>query len=151
MPGRRNCTLRLQLCNYSPAPASDMIWCAQLTQPYFIPCCVWHIASQTAEYALLGQKIQTVLLACSSWYNRFSKCWADCFNPVRSAVPLASDITKTLIKLLCSFWHCRLCDSPPCGELIRGLCRWRLRHLLTAQAAFSRVEKVRSDGGIWLF
>lgn len=35
-----------------------------------------------------------------------------CFKPMRSAVPLASDITKTLIKLLCSFGKCLLCDSP---------------------------------------
>lgn len=93
-----------------------------------------------------------VLLASDCWYNVFPKCWASCFKPVGSAVPLASDITKTLIKLLCSFGHCWLCDSPLSKASDKSIfCCYHLCLLPAGEAAFSRLEKVRIDGGLWLF
>lgn len=41
-----------------------------------------------------------ILLASDCCHGAFSKCWAGCFQPAGSAVPLASDITKTAIKTL---------------------------------------------------
>lgn len=52
-----------------------------------------------------------VLLTSNCWYNTFPKSWVGYFKAVGSAVPLASVIAKTLIKLLCSSGHCCFCDS----------------------------------------
>lgn len=82
-----------------------------------------------------------------------------CFQSAERAVssqwgqlfPLASDITKTLIKLLCSFGHCWLCDSPlskASDKSIPFFCGYHLCLLLTGEAALSRLEKVRIDGGL---
>lgn len=62
-----------------------------------------------------------------------------------SAVLLASDITITLIKLLCSFGHCWPCDSPLSFLLLSFMSVSKRR------GCFLKVGKVRIDGGLWLF
>ena len=101
----------------------------------------------TSARVFFKPEVSVVLWASDCWHNVFSKCWCGCSQLVGSAVPLASDITKALIKL-----SLLVADSPlwKASEK-RILSCHHLCVLLTGDAPFSRLEKVTTDGALWLF